>query len=97
VEKGAQHLVHQSLEGCWGVRESKRHKKELEQTFMGTKRRLVVVVEVHPHLVVLGAKVKLGEEGCLVQLVQQFFHHLNGKFILDGVVVQCSIIDTEMP
>jgi hypothetical protein len=32
-----------------------------------------------------------------MELIEEFLHHRGDKFILDHLLVQCSIIDTEVP
>jgi hypothetical protein len=62
LEVGVEDVVHQSLESGRGIGEPKRHDQELEVAMVGAERCLGDVVGVHPHLVVPGAEVKLGEE-----------------------------------
>lgn len=50
-------VVHQRLEGGRGIGEAKRHHQEFVVSLVSTERRLVDVVQVHPHLVIGGTQV----------------------------------------
>jgi hypothetical protein len=55
VQEWSQHIVHESLEGCRGVREPERRNKELKQPLVCPECRLLHVVAVQQNLVVAGA------------------------------------------
>ena len=97
MEEGVEYLVHQSLERSRCVGQAESHDQELVEAFMGAECRLVHIVEVHPHLVVAGTEVQLGEEMSAAKLVQEFIHHRNGKLILHHLFVQRTIIHAEAP
>jgi hypothetical protein len=54
MEEGTKNVVHQRLEGSWGVGEAERHDQELEVPVVSTERCLLDVLGVHPHLVIVG-------------------------------------------
>jgi hypothetical protein len=51
---------------------------------------------VHAHLVIPGAKVKFGEEGNVVEFIEKLIHDRDGELVLDGVLVQGSVVDAEV-
>ena len=95
ANKGSQNVVHERLECRQGVAQPERHHQELIQAVVGAERRLVDVPRTHEHLMVLGAKVQLGEEACPVELVQQLVHHWDRERVLDSEGVQCAVVDAE--
>lgn len=62
AQVGAEHIVHQCLECRRGIGEAKRHHQELEVAMMSPECRLRDIVRMHPHLMIAGAEVELGEE-----------------------------------
>jgi hypothetical protein len=54
-------------------------------------------VEVHPNLVVACSKVELGEELGVAHLIEQFLDDGDGEFVLNGLGIQCAIVDAKMP
>jgi hypothetical protein len=55
------------------------------------------VGQLHEHLVVLAAEVKLGEEMGAMELVEEFIHHGNGKHVADHLAIESTIVHTETP
>jgi len=53
------------------------------------------VVWVHAHMVVPAAEVDLGEEAGALQLIEEVVKHRDREFVLDGGVVEGTIVDTE--
>ena len=60
---------------------------------MGAERRLVHILRPHPHLVVPGPEVQLGEELGTTELV----NHRDRKSVLDGERIERPVIDAETP
>jgi hypothetical protein len=85
------------LESGRGIGEPKRHDQELEVAMVGAERRLGDVIGVHPHLVVPGVEVKLGEEPRPVQLIQQFIDHRDRELVFGGLGVESVVVDAETP
>jgi hypothetical protein len=52
------------------VRQAERLNKELEEALVGAEGHLLHVIGVHPHLVIVGAKVELHEELGAAQLIE---------------------------
>ena len=61
-KKGAEHVVHQSLESSRCVGKAERHDQELKMAMVSAERHLGDVVGVHPHLMVARTQIELGEE-----------------------------------
>jgi len=55
------------------------------------------VIRMHAHLVVPAAKVDLGEEAGTLQLIQELIDHRDRVLVLDGGVVEGSVVDAETP
>lgn len=62
---------------------------------MGAEGGLVDVSPTHPHLVVPGPQVQLGEVARPVKLVQELVDDWDGEGDLDGESVECSVVNTE--
>uniref|UniRef100_A0A0A8YS60 Uncharacterized protein n=1 Tax=Arundo donax TaxID=35708 RepID=A0A0A8YS60_ARUDO len=52
---------------------------------------------MHPHLVIAGAEVELGEELGAVEFVEEFIHNWNGELVVDRARVQGPIVDAKAP
>ena len=59
---GSKYVVHQSLEGCRRICESKRHDEELKQALVCPERCFVDILNMHAHLVITRSQVQLCEE-----------------------------------
>jgi hypothetical protein len=55
-------VVHQCLECPQHVRQSERHDEELEQPLICAEGSLLDAVFMHPHLMIAGPQIQLGEE-----------------------------------
>ena len=64
---------------------------------MGPERRLVNIIGVHPHLVIPGAQIQLGEEARAVEFVKEFIDHGDGKRVLDSEGVEGAVVDAKSP
>jgi hypothetical protein len=97
MEEGAKHIVHQSLECCRCIGVAEWHHQELEMPVMRAKRRLGDVLKVHAHLVVPQMKLKLGEEACPKELVEELVNQRDRELVFGGLGVESSIVDAELP
>jgi hypothetical protein len=61
MEAGMEYIVHKCLEGGGGIGESERHDQEFEVAMVHPECHFGDVLQVHQHLVVIAAKIKLGE------------------------------------
>ena len=77
TQKGAEHIVHQSLKSHRCVGKAERHDQELKMAMVSAERRLGDVIGVHPHLVVARAQIELGEEASPVKLVEKLIDDRN--------------------
>ena len=75
AQEGAENVVHQCLECCWGVAQPERHDEELIEPIMGSERHLFHISWVHANLMIARAEVSLGEEPGAIQLMQELVDH----------------------
>jgi hypothetical protein len=94
VEEGAEGLVHEVHEGGGGVGQTEGKYEELVVTVAGTEGSLRHVLVCDADLVVSGAKVDLAEDSGSLQAVEQFVNPGEGIAVLDGDVVESTIINT---
>ncbi|XP_021317213.1 uncharacterized protein LOC110435676 [Sorghum bicolor] len=97
AEERPEHVIHQGLERRRGVAQPERHHQELVEAVVGAERRLVHILRPHPHLVVPGPKVELGEELGAVELVEELVNHRDRKSVLDGERIERPVVDAETP
>jgi hypothetical protein len=97
MEEGAKHVFHQGLECCRCIGIAEWHHQELEVPVMRAKRRLGDVLKVHAHLVVPRMKVKIGEEACPMELVEELVNHRDRELAFGSLGVESSIVDAELP
>jgi hypothetical protein len=74
-------VVHQGMKCRGGIREAERHHQELVVVVVAMERPLGHVIRVHPHLMVAGTLVELGEEASPVDLIEKLIHHRYGKLV----------------
>jgi hypothetical protein len=55
------------------------------------------VVGMHPHLMIPGAQIELGEEASAMELVKQLIHHRNRELVLESLGVEGAVVDAEAP
>jgi hypothetical protein len=92
-----QDVVQECLERCRHIGEAERHHKKLEVAVMHLEHHLLDVGQVHEHLVVPAAEVKLGEEAGATEFIKQYIHHVNQEHVTDRLGVERMIIDAEPP
>lgn len=64
---------------------------------MSLKCSLVNILRVHANLVVPTVEIELGEEVGTTQFIEMFIHHGYGELVFDGLRIQVTVIDAEMP
>ena len=70
VKEGHEDVVHQPLEGSWGVAEAEWHHSELVVSVSCPERSLGDVLLFDPNLVVSRSKIQLGEVLGIMKTVQ---------------------------
>ena len=55
------------------------------------------VVDVYSNLVITSPEIQLSEKACSMQLINQFLHYRNRKFVHHCFVIEGSVIDKEAP
>jgi hypothetical protein len=93
AQVGLEHVIHQCMERCRSVVEAKGHHQELEVAVVGAESRYRDIVRMHPHLMITGAEVELGEELRPVQLI----HDWNRELVLGCLGVESAVVDAETP
>ena len=97
AKERSEHVIHQRLESRWCVGETEGHHQELIVSLMSAKHRFADVLRVHPHLMVAGAEVELGEETRTMELIQELVHHWDRELILGGLCIKGVVVDVEPP
>ena len=97
AEEGPEYLVHKRLECRRCVRQAERHHQELVESFMGAERRLMHIIWVHPHLMIAGTEVKLGEEACAAEFIEKFIRHRDRELIFHRLGVQLTVVHAKAP
>jgi hypothetical protein len=97
AEVGAEHIIHQRLEGGGGVGESEHHDQEFDVAMVRPKCHFGNVLRVHLHLVVTTAKVELGEVLRPLELIQELVDDQDWKLVLHGLGVEGAIVNAKSP
>jgi hypothetical protein len=84
MEKRAEDMVHEALEGGGGITQTKGHDQKIIVALMSTKGYLGNVGLFHTYLVIAQAKIKFGKELGATQFIQKVINDRNGKFVFDS-------------
>src|SRR6478752_8408428 len=95
VQELAENVVHQILEGSWGVGQSEGHNAILVVAIARTKGRFPFVAVRDPHKVVAAAEINLGEHLGRPEAVDGFADQRERVAVLDGDLVESAVVDTE--
>ena len=95
AQKGAEHVVHQSLESHRCIGKTERHDQELKMAMVSAEHRLDDVIGVHPHLVVARAQIELGEEASPMKLVEKLIDDRNREFVIGRLGVEGPVVDAK--
>jgi hypothetical protein len=85
-------MIHAGLKGSWCIDKAKRHNKELIVSKMASEGCLVHSLLPCPDLMVSKAQINFGEVYCPMQFIQYFIYSGNEVSVLDGSLIQCSVI-----
>jgi hypothetical protein len=94
AEEGLKDIVHESLEGRWGVGKPKGHHEKLVMALISAEGSLGDVLLPHPDLMISGSEVQFRKNYCPMELIQQLIDDGYGVFVFDCFLVKSSIIDT---
>ena len=89
----AEGLVHQTHESCWCIRETEGQNEELEVTIPRTKGGLGNIGRIDANLVIPTTKIDLTEVLRTLQPIEEFVHTRKSILVLDGDLVQCTVVD----
>ena len=71
VQIWPKNLIHNTLEGCWSVSETKRHHQPLKQPLAHLERSFRHISLFNLDLPVTRAQIQTRETGCTSKLIQQ--------------------------
>jgi hypothetical protein len=66
IKEAVEHIVHESLECCRGIRDAKRHNVKLVMTVPCSKSGLVPIMSSDHNLIIAAGKVNFRKDGCFV-------------------------------
>ena len=92
-----EYVVHHVLEGSGGVVESEWHDFPLVTSQWGIERRFPFVSLFDTNVMISGTDIKLCEMGTTFPFVKKFGYKGQGVRILDGDVIEFSVIDNHSP
>jgi hypothetical protein len=69
AKEGAKHIIHDALEGSWGISETKCHHSGLKVTKRCTKCSLVLITRSDANVVVARSEINGREVLCTMQLI----------------------------
>ena len=90
--KVSKERVHHSLKRSGRVRQPKEHNHRFEESAIGRKRGLPFVTFRNPYIVVSPAHIKLGEDVCAFELIEQLLNEGQRVAVLDGHVVKFTVV-----
>ncbi|GBG60373.1 hypothetical protein CBR_g4331 [Chara braunii] len=93
--KVLEHRVHSRLESGGGITETERHDRKLVVPETRTKSGLGLVLLGCVELVISATKIDLREEMVASEAVKQINRAEHGKVVLDRVVVESAVVNTE--
>ena len=71
-------VVHEALKGCWGVHHSKEHHHGFEKPSVGGEGSFPLVSVFDAYIIVFLPHVKLGEEFCSLEFVEEVGYQWEG-------------------
>ncbi|KAK4731539.1 hypothetical protein R3W88_024527 [Solanum pinnatisectum] len=90
----SKHPIHQIHRRCWSINQSKRHYQKLIMTIPNSKSHFWNITIIHPQLVITRPKINLREITCSLKLVNQIIYPWKRLLILNGHLVQLTIVNT---
>jgi hypothetical protein len=95
IQEIAEDVVHQVLEGGWGVYKAKWHDPILVVTVSRSECRLPLVALGDADEVVAGTEIDLGEDGGGSEAVEELVDQRERIAVFDGHPVETAIVDTQ--
>jgi hypothetical protein len=90
-------MIHEDLEGGWGIAHAKGNDQELIVTLMSSKGSLGDVIVFHMYLVVARMQINFSEILSTTQLIEEIINERNGKLVLDGEFIEGTKVRTHAP
>jgi hypothetical protein len=97
MEKRTEDMIHEALEGGWGITQAKGHDQKLIVALMISKGNLRNVFLFHTYLVVARTKIKFSKELGTTQFIQEVINDRNRKFVFNGEFVEGTKVRTHSP
>ena len=92
VDNFFEDLIHETLEGCWRIGESKEHDCGFEEAAVGTECCFVLIALLDPDIVVSPPHVKFGEELGVLGGVNELLNQGKWVLVLDCPLIEASVI-----
>ena len=92
VDHVLEDMIHEALEGCQRIGESKEHDCRLVETTVGSESGLPLVTFLDADVVVTPPHVKFGEEARVLSFGNQFLDQRQRILVFDCSFVKLSII-----
>jgi hypothetical protein len=97
MEKRTEDMIHETLEGGWGITRDKEHDQELIVTLMSSKGSLGNVRFFHMYLVVSRMEIKFSKVLSTTQFIQEIINDRNGKLVFDSEFIEGTKFKTHAP
>ena len=97
MEKMAEDMVHEALEGGGGVTQAKGHDQKLIVALMSEKGCLGNDGLFHTYMVIAQVKINCNKELGATQFVEEVINDRNGKFVFNGQFVEGTKVRTHSP
>ena len=96
VKQIVEDIVHQRHKSRRSVSQAKRENSKLKMSKTRAKSCLVNISRSDADLVVSGTEINFGKDLGTLELVHEVIDTREGIPVLDGVLVECTVIDAEM-
>jgi hypothetical protein len=97
MEKRIEDMIHESLEGGWGITQAKEHDQKLIVDLMSSKGNLGNACLLHTYLVVARMKIDFSKELGTTQFIQEAINDMDEKFVFNDKFVEGSEVRTHLP
>ena len=94
IQKWPEHSIHQVCKGCWGISQPKGHYQKLVMAISGLKCCFRHITTPDSQLMIFGSQINLREMLDSLQLVKQVINPGKRILVLDGNLIQLSVINT---
>jgi hypothetical protein len=96
-EKRMKYMIHENLEGGWGITQAKGHDQKIIVALMNSKGSLGNACLFHTYMVVARTNIKFNKELGANQFIEEVINDRNGKFVFNGKFVEGTTFRTHSP